>query len=671
MAKYISKENLQQYDSKFKEYIDTKLQNIEYLLAYGVEWDINVADPHITRIGNEKFHKTLPIQSQLKGCVAQGKKIMYYLNEDDWRFRQIPNQYIFKDVTLTFGDFDPVTNNVTITLTHDLFSDMRYKDQYIRIMSQVSKEEQWSIYKIKSINTETKTGTFVGKMPFDSATTDLFTIEFGSVLNGYDGTVRIHCPKFYIKSEEDGDKRRVWITQLNLGLDWQEQPECLIDAYCCTILREVPQNMGYLSTLKVNNYVSIVNNETYCRGGINNAALDSNLETAPERCELNKPFYDTTGMKSARLRCPEETHLLSYNQYKNIIYWLWVIEYANFNSRETYNRNLTPDGYRQGGMGLNLSNFVYFNQFGCYGTIPNGFTNELGNKTGLLPLFINAFDIKYTSSPIGSFQINLSAVVVKRINNDYNITQVKTTEYAFQINTKYQFGSIDFEITGLTDGQTVLFRTYDGKNIYAAASTLEDGVIHVDWPEYTPPTNNRTNYAQILFGKVQSNCNITIKTKTTSTRYEHMDASSYSICRWRGMEALHSAYNTKIDGILTNVEPDKQFSSVYVCDDPKKFSNNFIDNGYYKVGEVINSNGYIKTFNTENTFAQIIPTSVGATPNTYTCGYLALNTVSNNYISNLKVGNNQGGTTYGSIYYFSLFSSVNGDSGFIKTASEL
>ena len=32
-------------------------------VAYGVEWDITVADPACTRIGNPLFHKSLPIQS--------------------------------------------------------------------------------------------------------------------------------------------------------------------------------------------------------------------------------------------------------------------------------------------------------------------------------------------------------------------------------------------------------------------------------------------------------------------------------------------------------------------------------------------------------------------------------------------------------------------------------
>lgn len=54
------------------------------MLSYGVEWDITVADPTCTRIGNPLFHKSLPIQSQYKGCVVKNGKLQYYLNPNDW-----------------------------------------------------------------------------------------------------------------------------------------------------------------------------------------------------------------------------------------------------------------------------------------------------------------------------------------------------------------------------------------------------------------------------------------------------------------------------------------------------------------------------------------------------------------------------------------------------------
>ena len=54
------------------------------MMSYGVEWDITVADPTCTRIGNPLFHKSLPIQSEYKGCVVKNGRLQYYLNPNDW-----------------------------------------------------------------------------------------------------------------------------------------------------------------------------------------------------------------------------------------------------------------------------------------------------------------------------------------------------------------------------------------------------------------------------------------------------------------------------------------------------------------------------------------------------------------------------------------------------------
>lgn len=53
-------------------------------VSYGIEWDITVADSTCTRIGNMSMHRTLPIQSAFKGCVAKGNKVQYYLDPNDW-----------------------------------------------------------------------------------------------------------------------------------------------------------------------------------------------------------------------------------------------------------------------------------------------------------------------------------------------------------------------------------------------------------------------------------------------------------------------------------------------------------------------------------------------------------------------------------------------------------
>lgn len=45
--------------------------------AYGIEWTKD--DNDIIRIGNAKFHRELPIQNRLKGCVYNEKKILSIL----------------------------------------------------------------------------------------------------------------------------------------------------------------------------------------------------------------------------------------------------------------------------------------------------------------------------------------------------------------------------------------------------------------------------------------------------------------------------------------------------------------------------------------------------------------------------------------------------------------
>lgn len=49
----------------------------------------------------------------------------------------------------------------------------------------------------------------------------------------------------------------------------------LVDAYRSTVLNEVPEDMGYLSTLQVNSAISVVNTSSYCRGGNNSSSSDT------------------------------------------------------------------------------------------------------------------------------------------------------------------------------------------------------------------------------------------------------------------------------------------------------------------------------------------------------------------------------------------------------------
>ena len=73
------------------------------------------------------------------------------------------------------------------------------------------------------------------------------------------------------------------------------------------------------------------------------------------------------------------------------MYWLYVIEYANFNCQLAFNNILTSQGFKQGGLGngittINYNNWGYYNNY--YPLNINGYTNDLGNNTNIKQLQI-------------------------------------------------------------------------------------------------------------------------------------------------------------------------------------------------------------------------------------------------------------------------------------------
>lgn len=333
---------------------------LEERFAYGVEWDVNVASPILTRIGNPLLHKSLPVQSAYKGCVAQKDKIMYWLDPDDWS---------------------------------------------------------------KKANGE------------------------DAVLDGTDGTVRVRTPKFYGKSEIDGDKRRVRISMIKIDDTWTEIPEMLVDAYRSTVSKTPPAE-GFLSTLPANSAVSVVNTTANCRGGGDRSANDTYLNTNPYRSDLGKP---RTNAKRSIMRTWARnagSEMLSYEQYKWIFYWAYVIEYANFNCQATYNEELTADGYRQSGLGdgvttWDVTNWNNYNRM--HPLTPCGFGNDLGNHTGIKDLVIPETVVSGTTvasktfkmprwrgfdNPFGDAWTNLDGIIIDADANNHpdNMNYVYTTD---------------------------------------------------------------------------------------------------------------------------------------------------------------------------------------------------------------------------------------------------
>ena len=313
---------------------------LEDIYSYGVEWDTTVADPALTRIGNPLLHKSLPIQSQYKGCVANNGVVNYYLDPNDWS---------------------------------------------------------------KKITGE------------------------DSVLDGTDGTVRVHTPKFYGKSGtnvQDSNKKWVRISTIKMDDTWIEIPEMLIDAYRSTV---------DTTTSATPKAVSVVNTTAQFRGGGNRTANDTYLDTDAFRSDLGKPRTNISRANMRTYATNAGSEMLCYEYYKWIFYWAWVIEYATFNSQAAYNAELTAEGYHQGGLGDGVTTWdgtSWNNYNGYYPLTPCGYCNKFGNFTGVKDLVIPETVVSETvtvatktfkvprwrgfDNPFGDIWTNLDGVILKR-----------------------------------------------------------------------------------------------------------------------------------------------------------------------------------------------------------------------------------------------------------------
>jgi hypothetical protein len=310
------------------------------LLSYGIEWDTTLDTPDCTRIGNPLLHRSLPIQSAWKGCIAKDGVVQYYLNADDWAYKE-------------------------------------------------------------------------------DGTTE-------AVLDGTDGDVMVDTGlTWYIKSEEDGNMRRVRISTVQIDSTWIEVPRVLIDAYRSTV------DTTDSSSPKAR---SVVNTTAAFRGGSNRSAYDVYLNGSDEteadifKTDLGKPrtaISRTTMRKYAR---NNNKYVLSYDFYKWCHYWLPVIEYATFNLQQDFNAELDANGYHQGGLSAGVTNWdggKWNNYNGSNPLTPCGYTNELGNHTGIKAFTTNG----YTSNAIryrgienifGDIWTNLDGVIIQNDADSMN-----------------------------------------------------------------------------------------------------------------------------------------------------------------------------------------------------------------------------------------------------------
>lgn len=633
----------------------------EQLYAYGVQFDTTDADPELTRVGNMSYHQSLPIHSNMRGCIAQGGKVQYYLDSSDFRYRANPLTQTCTVSIATDGD--------TRVITSSYFADDRFKDAWIKIND--------NKFQLTNLDHDAQTAEILSSSNsnYDTITAGSHTVEFGSVRNGYDGVVKIYVPQFYIKGSTEGTTCTVYISSTQIDTDYVEQPAILIDAYKATILNTVPENMGYLSTLSVNSAVSICNSETYCRGGSSTSTTyDEYLESDPTRTWLNKGRTNLTLANERTYARNAGAELLSYEQYKNAIYWLYVIEYANFNSQADYNANLTDSGYRQGGLGAGMTsiNYSYWSIYNGNNQItPNGYLDEYGTSSAILPLRFEGFDYSFTPATTWSSQSwNTNTTTVSGVsysitssNND-NVKTVTSVPYSGCNIYAYAHtvsGSMSYTIAGLSSGQQIRFATSGQTTL----TVTTDGTYTMDWGL------TYSNQRFIYFDFVDTSCSITITINSTEAVSLEYAAQTITVNRWRGMDCPFGDTWLDVDGILIDANTSGVNPTAYITTNSDNYTSDLdtLKNNYTRSLTLPLSAGYITSMHIGNE-ADIMPaTASGGSTSTYMCDYY---NIAYGSTRRLRIG---GGANHGSLaglgylYCSDSVSSANARAGF-RTVNE-
>lgn len=485
--------------------------------AYGIEWDEADTPLKPRRIGNLEFHKTLPIQNALRGCIAQNGNIMYYLDENDWAYKQ---------------DGTP------------------------------------------------------------------------SRLDGYDGEVQVEIPKFYLWHEEEGTIKRVYISLYKISPYATEIPHMLMDAYRATLLNEVPENMGYLSTLPVNSAISVVNTEYYCRGGAGRPQYDVYLETDPERSDLGKPRTNINRSTFRTYARNAHKELMCFTYYWAIFYWLYIIEYANFDSQDAFNSALTPEGYKQGGLGAGVTTMSNWNEYNSIFPItPLGYNNNYGNGTGINTIKGRNFETLSNNYYVNQWSRTNGTFSVDNTMHKVTITSITSTTaniiYASRLNA---VGTYTFEISGLSEGQSLIFK--QGNNILATVDT--DGVIEVT---FTDISVNRS-----IFSTFTGSCNITIITSSIpDNQYLTYSFNNLQVPRWRGFDNPFGDIWTNLEGVIIEIDPDNNTRRiVYTTTNPELFGDTNDSKSKMSICGYISTNSGHTTNISLGNGTEFLPKSIGA-----------------------------------------------------------
>lgn len=183
--------------------------------------------------------------------------------------------------------------------------------------------------------------------------------------------VMVEIPRHFERYESDNGTHRKLITVFPLP-GFNEVPTAYMSAYKATVERSV------------NKLASVKSMDAKYRGGNNQSAWDGTYRSV---LGTNATSISLTNFRAYARNRGNGTiwNCNTYIAYKTVV-WLYYIEYANFNVQAEFNSDFTENGYRQGGLGAGittLNSTAWSNYNSQYPFVPCGYTDELGNNTGI------------------------------------------------------------------------------------------------------------------------------------------------------------------------------------------------------------------------------------------------------------------------------------------------
>lgn len=289
--------------------------------------------------------------------------------------------------------------------------------------------------------------------------------------DGSKGQVMVHIPghyrKFYTKDEGNIIGVRISLYPIK---GYHYVPDMFIGAYEAALDR-------------VNNKLcSVVNNSPDFRGGDNTSAWDNTYRSLLGRPCTNKSRIEFQTYARNRGSIYWNEYLYQCHQ---TLCWLYVIEYANFNSQLPYNGQLTSSGYHQGGLGIGVDQIA---DWGIFNTknpfIPCGCTDSLGNNTGIIDYKLYSKDNTiYSTKPVPRYRgienpfghiwkmlegvniINKENLLKVYVCNDFNkFNNISVDDYTYVGNISNNSGYIKTLIFG--ENGCILPLSYNGTSTY-------------------------------------------------------------------------------------------------------------------------------------------------------------------------------------------------------------